>query len=177
MICFGLNLLIKGACSVHIYLLIHREKFIFFSWFKVKNIFMMDWICFLQICSFLLQKTLIYGLESCGLLVDYCEVYISCLNSHSDGTHSLQRILWWASDVTLHFSKSVPMKKQTHLHLKWHWGWVNCLANVNCCVYCSFKWQPAFYLELLCNMLMRCIWTFPDQQCPICKYCNVQKLI
>ncbi len=39
------------------------------------------------------------GLESCGLPVDYCDVLISCLNSHSDGTHSLQRIHWWASDV------------------------------------------------------------------------------
>ncbi len=26
-----------------------------------------------------------------ALLVDYCDVFISCLNSHSDGTHSLQR--------------------------------------------------------------------------------------
>ncbi len=24
--------------------------------------------------------------------VDYCDVFISCLDSHSDGTHSLQRI-------------------------------------------------------------------------------------
>ncbi len=32
------------------------------------------------------------GLEWCGLLVDYCDVFISCLDSHSDGTHSLQRI-------------------------------------------------------------------------------------
>ncbi len=23
--------------------------------------------------------------------VDYCDVFISCLDSHSDGTHSLQR--------------------------------------------------------------------------------------
>ncbi len=30
-----------------------------------------------------------------------------------DGTHSLQRIYWWASDVMLNFSKSAPMKKQT----------------------------------------------------------------
>ncbi len=30
----------------------------------------------------------------CGLLVDYCDVFISCLDSHSDGTHSLQRIHW-----------------------------------------------------------------------------------
>ncbi len=44
--------------------------------------------------------------------MDYCNVFISCLDSHSDGTHSLQRINWWASDVMLHFSKSVLMKKK-----------------------------------------------------------------
>ncbi len=26
--------------------------------------------------------------------VDYCDVLISCLDSHSDGTHSLQRKHW-----------------------------------------------------------------------------------
>ncbi len=31
--------------------------------------------------------------------VDYCDVFISCLDFHSDGTHSLQRIHWWASDA------------------------------------------------------------------------------
>ncbi len=36
----------------------------------------------------------------------YCDVFINCLDSHSDGTHSLQRIHWWASDIMLHFSKS-----------------------------------------------------------------------
>ncbi len=41
-----------------------------------------------------LHKTLIDGLESSGLLVNYCDVFISCLDSHSDGTHSLQRIHW-----------------------------------------------------------------------------------
>ncbi len=76
-----------------------------------------------------LQKMLIDGLEWCGLLVDYCDVFISCLDSHSDGTHSLQMIHWWTSDVMLHFSKSVPVKKQTHLHLNWpEWifisGWI-----------------------------------------------------
>ncbi len=44
---------------------------------------------------------------------------IFCLNSHSDGTHSLQRIHWWASDVMLHFSKSVQMKKLTDIYLGW----------------------------------------------------------
>ncbi len=69
--------------------------------------------------SFSLHKKLIDGLELCGLLVDYCDVFISCLDSHSDGTHSLQWIHWWASDIMLNSSKSVPMKKQTHLHLIW----------------------------------------------------------
>ncbi len=36
--------------------------------------------------------------------VDYLWIivmfFISCLDSHSDGTHSLQRNHWWASDVT-----------------------------------------------------------------------------
>ncbi len=52
---------------------------------------------------------------ACGLLtllVNYCDVFISCLDSHSDGTHSLQRIHWWANYIKLNFSKSVPMKKK-----------------------------------------------------------------
>ncbi len=32
---------------------------------------------------------------TCGLLWGF----ISCLDSHSDGTHSLQRVHWWTSDV------------------------------------------------------------------------------
>ncbi len=50
------------------------------------------WICFSQKHSFSLHKLLIDGLEWCGLLVNYCDVFISCLDSHSDGTHSLQKI-------------------------------------------------------------------------------------
>ncbi len=42
--------------------------------------------------------------------------------SHSDGTHSLQRINWWASNVMQHFSKSVQIKKWTHLRLWWTEG-------------------------------------------------------
>ncbi len=54
------------------------------------------------------------GLEWCGLM--WC-LYL-LLDSHSDGTHSLQSIHWWTSDMMLNFSKSVLMKKQTHLHLR-----------------------------------------------------------
>ncbi len=56
---------------------------------------------FLQTRSFWIS--VIDGLEWCGLLVDYCDVFISCLDSHSDVTHSLQRIHWLASDGMLHF--------------------------------------------------------------------------
>ncbi len=31
--------------------------------------------------------------------MNYCDVFISCLDSHSDGTHSLQIIRWWTSDL------------------------------------------------------------------------------
>ncbi len=74
---------------------------------------------FVSYKHFSLHKMLNDGLDLCELLEDYCDVFISCLDSHSDGTHSLQRIYWWASDVKLNFSKSVPTKKQTHLHLGW----------------------------------------------------------
>ncbi len=50
------------------------------------------------------------------------DAFISCLDVHSDGTHSLQRIHWWASDVMLHFSKSDLMKKQIHLYFEWPEG-------------------------------------------------------
>ncbi len=55
--------------------------------------------CFLQTCSFSLHQTSVDGLESWGLLVNYWDVFISCLYPHSDGTHSLQRNHWWESDV------------------------------------------------------------------------------
>ncbi len=44
--------------------------------------------------------------------VDYCDVFISCLDSHSDGTHSLQRIHWWVGEVMLNFSKTALMKNK-----------------------------------------------------------------
>ncbi len=35
--------------------------------------------------------------------VDYCDGFISCSDSHSVGTHSLQRMHCWASGVMLHW--------------------------------------------------------------------------
>ncbi len=51
--------------------------------------------------------------------VDYCDVFISCLDSRSDGTHSLQRIHCWASESMLHFSKS---DEETNSYLWWPEG-------------------------------------------------------
>ncbi len=53
-----------------------------------------------------LHKMLIDELEWCGLLVNYCDLFNSCLDSHSDGTHSLQRI------HQINFTKYVFLKKK-----------------------------------------------------------------
>ncbi len=58
----------------------------------------------------------------CGLLVDYCDVFISCLDSHSDGTHSLQSIHWWISDGILHFSKSDEETNSATSQMAWEWA-------------------------------------------------------
>ncbi len=60
---------------------------------------------FLTNTQFFSSQYINWWLEWCGILVDYCDVFISCLVSHSDGTHSLQRIHWWVTDAMLHFSK------------------------------------------------------------------------
>ncbi len=91
----------------------------------------------------------------------------TCFSLHSDGTHSLQRIHWWASDVMLHFSKSFPMKKQTHLH--WMaWGWIHFLQIKNFWVNYSFSliWnisevynmmQSKFNANVIWFLLIHCV--------------------
>ncbi len=68
--------------------------------FDVKNVLTMD--LFLTNTAFVFSRH--YLMDWSG--VDHCDVFISCLDSYSDGTHSLQSIHCWASDVMLHFSKS-----------------------------------------------------------------------
>ncbi len=53
-----------------------------------------EWERVVQTESFCLHTMLNDGLGWCVL----CDVFISSLDSHSDGTHSLQSIHWWASD-------------------------------------------------------------------------------
>jgi len=89
---------------------------------------------------------LIDGLKWCRLLVDYCDAFISCLDSHSDGTRSLSWVHWWGSDVMIHFSRSVERRKENHLHLGWPVD-----ENLSNWVNYSFKW-PSGSKDL-------CMWT------------------
>ncbi len=74
--------------------------------------------------------------------VDYCDVFISCLDSHSDGTHSLQRIYWWASDVAK-FLQYVPHIYSFNKYYKYmHISWVINLQHTQCEVFTDtpMKW-------------------------------------
>ncbi len=68
-----------------------------------------------------LYKILIIWI-TCGLL---WFVFICCLDSHSDGTHSLQRIYWCASDAMQNLFKSVPVGKKTTFWMGWGWAHVH----------------------------------------------------
>ncbi len=102
-------------------------------------------------------------LDWCTGVVWIINVFISCLESHSDGTHSLQRIHWWASDVMLHFSKCVLMKEQTHLLLGWPegeyiyiFGWT---IPLNCSISKLFKWRSSVTAVIPARVvLLSCQW-------------------
>ncbi len=127
---------------------------------------------------------LIDGLELCGSLVDYWDVFISCLDSHFDGTHSLQWIHWWASDVMLNFSKSILMKKQTHESTFFWGGWAIRITHDNICIHCDcrdggkacFSYFILFYWRIktlcssyrnACGNLFLLIFLLPQPHCQI----------
>ncbi len=107
---------------------------IFLSWFRLDGIFtggsnitdedfsQKQWIWNKKLLNwgFISYKYVAFNFTIYSLMdwsvVDYLEVLWI---THSDGTHSLQRIHWWASDGMLNYSKSIQIKKQTHLHLEW----------------------------------------------------------
>ncbi len=90
-------------------------------------------ICFLQTRSFLLHfKMFTDGLEWSGLLWFLSAVW-------TGGTHSLQRIHWWASDVMLIVFPDLFPWIKTHLHLGWREGFSeNANFGVN---YFTFKFE------------------------------------
>ncbi len=66
------------------------------------------WKCTHPRAAFVLSRYLLMDWSG----VDYCDAFISCLDSGSDGTHSLQSIHCISPNLT---------KKQTHLHLRLAW--------------------------------------------------------
>ncbi len=78
-------------------------------------------LCFLQTRSFSLYKSLIDGLETYGLLVDYCDAFISCVDSHSDW-HPFT-----AEDpfVSKWYAKFLQICSDEETNWSWMaWGWV-----------------------------------------------------
>ncbi len=58
----------------------------------------------------------------CKLFYGFLWCFISCLSSHSDGTHSLQRIHWWASNTTF---LQICSDEETNSSTSWMAsGWV-----------------------------------------------------
>ncbi len=64
-----------------------RYIYIYKQRFEVKNKRLNDGFVHYKHAVFSRHKILIYGPGSWGLLVDYCAVFVSSLDSHSDGTH------------------------------------------------------------------------------------------
>ncbi len=115
-ICLELTLSVcKWWWSVHISLLIQPRQLenailcIEDSYFSLKQQFevkMSWWICLTSIFS--PHKMLIDGLESCGLLWRFYQLF---------GLSFWRHPFRGANDVRLNFSKPFLMRKQTHLHL------------------------------------------------------------
>ncbi len=116
-ICLQLFCLVNAAWSVQIYLLtqtrtlFHWRKHYYWLWshILVTNVLTMDLFQLLSSLDVNWWTGMVW--ITCGLL----DVFISCLDSHSDGTHSLQSIHSWDISPNL-------MKKQTHPNLGWPEG-------------------------------------------------------
>ncbi len=98
---------------------------------------------------FLTNMQLFFNLGT-GVVWITCDVFISCLGSHSDGTHSLQRIHWWASDVILHFSKSVLMNKLIYIWMTWGWIHFHFCMNYSFSN-CAGKYYKVTIMWIQCN--------------------------
>ncbi len=68
-------------------------------------------------------------------------MFYQLLDSHSDGTHSLQRIHWWTNDVMLHFSKSVLMRSKLIYILH------SLRANFSFVCTVPLKWKCTYHIK------------------------------
>ncbi len=96
----------------------------------------------------IMDKHVAFGLNS--------SCYLLWVDSHSDGTHSLQRI----QVIKYYIFKSVSMNKQTHLHLWWKWRWILFSAHVHFWVKYSFKTRAMFIIVLVFLLFFKNLVTF-----------------
>ncbi len=121
-ICLELFWLVNRAWSVQISLLIQTRPLIHWR----KQCYGGSTLKCLRMDLFLTNTQLLVSRDvNWWTGVDYCAVFISCLDSYSDGTHSLQTIHCWTSDVMLRFSKSVLIKEPKTSKSWVTWGWLN----------------------------------------------------
>ncbi len=92
--------------------------------------------------SFCLLKMLTDGL----VCVDYLWIIVmflfSCLDSHSDGTHSLQRIHWWATVMNCYISPKSDEETwpEGEKYIQWMFlFWVNYSFNMHSCIVLAVK--------------------------------------
>ncbi len=97
---------------------------------------------------------LINGLAWCGLLVDYCDV-LSAVWSHSDGTHSLQRIHWCCYFGFLHICSDEETNSSTSW-MAWRWVHFKQFFGENY----SFNYGLEGQNKMLPNV--KCVWPLAD---------------
>ncbi len=110
------------------------------------------------------------------------------LDSHSDGTHSLQRIHWWSSDAMLALLQQKnegQSKRFLHLNIK-HLFIVTVNTERGPQLWVNHKWQrvieehththtPNNTLRQTANILCSPAW--PSQQCENTKFNTLQKCV
>ncbi len=125
--------LVNGAWSVHISLLIQTWQLflgesIILASIEVKNVLMMDFFIYYKHTAFLDWSHVDY-LWIFVFFFFFSAVWTLILTAPSD---------WRVRDVIQNFSKSVLMKKQTHIHLEWPEGESISFSKCDCLV--SYKW-------------------------------------
>ncbi len=75
---------------------------------------------------------------------------VSCLDSHSDGTHSLQMIYCWDSDAMLHFSKSDEETNSSTSWMAWEFSFLEKKNHFRWTIPIWNDWKMTiFYCKLL----------------------------
>ncbi len=97
---------------------VQEITFYYFAWPQPRdlNFYVMMMMAIQKILLSVVSKFVVGvwdGLDACEIsrpeilsqFAPDCDVFISCLDSHSDGTHSLQSIHCWDTDAETHFYK------------------------------------------------------------------------